>query len=335
MKLIAETAWHHEGNFDFLINLINELNSKCSPDYIKLHITLDFDEYMDKSHPGYSLLKNMLLTSEQWKEVILQVLNNSKPLLLFNDIKAVDFGMKFEPEVVEIHSVCLNDINLLDSLRSNINSNTTLMLGVGGSNLYEIEKAIERLKTQNIILMHGFQNYPTKYEDINLNKIRKIVNLYPNFKHGYADHTSWNHQDNLLITLMGASVGMDFVEKHVTTLYGQERVDYSAAISIDMFNELKEKIVLLSQCNGSGFLELNEGEKKYSKFGQMKKAAVLNKDVVKGEECFNNSFRFVRTGEISDLSQLDVIEKIGMRFSRDIPRNSILNSNDFMENGQK
>ena len=31
-------------------------------------------------------------------------------MLLFNDKKSIEFGMKFDPEIVEIHSVCLNDI---------------------------------------------------------------------------------------------------------------------------------------------------------------------------------------------------------------------------------
>ncbi len=335
MKLIAETAWHHEGDFNFLENLINNLNEKYIPDYIKLHITLDLDEYIDKSHPSYSMLNKMTLTKEQWEQAVSLVCNKSKPLLLLNDTKAVEFGMQLEPEIVEIHSVCLNDIHLLDSLRNNIKKDTCVMFGVGGSSLYEIEKAIERVGSVNIILMHGFQNYPTKYEDINFNKIRKLMSLYPNFEHGYADHTGWNEPDNLLITLMGASLGMNYIEKHVTTAYGQERVDYSAAISFEMLNELKRKLLLLSACNGNGLLEMNDGEKKYSKFGPMKKAAWLEKDVVEGEILLEENLKFIRIGESSDLSQLDIINKIGKSFSRNISKYSVLTSNDFQENEKK
>ena len=55
MKLIAETAWHHEGDYEFMKNLVTEISSKTEADIVKLHITLDFDEYMDSSHDAYSL----------------------------------------------------------------------------------------------------------------------------------------------------------------------------------------------------------------------------------------------------------------------------------------
>jgi len=31
MKLIAETAWHHEGDFDFMKNLVTEICYKLKP----------------------------------------------------------------------------------------------------------------------------------------------------------------------------------------------------------------------------------------------------------------------------------------------------------------
>ena len=49
--------------------------------------------------------------------------------------------------------------------------------------------------------MFGFQNYPTKYKNINLEKVRKIQSMYPKLKFGYADHTAWNEPNNELITL--------------------------------------------------------------------------------------------------------------------------------------
>ena len=53
------------------------------------------------------------------------------------------------------------------------------------------------------------------------------MSLYPDLIHGHADHTSWDHEHNVLITLFGASLGMEYIEKHVTTHPGVERTDYS------------------------------------------------------------------------------------------------------------
>jgi N,N'-diacetyllegionaminate synthase len=60
MKLIAETAWHHEGDFLFMKKLVSEIATKTNADIIKMHVTLNFDEYMDSKHALYKKLKSML-----------------------------------------------------------------------------------------------------------------------------------------------------------------------------------------------------------------------------------------------------------------------------------
>nr|MDA3894010.1 N-acetylneuraminate synthase family protein [Salinivirgaceae bacterium] len=252
IKLIAETAWHHEGDFDFMKTLVERIAKKTKADFIKLHITLDFEEYMHKDHPAYKLLKGMLFTAEQWETLIHIILtNDKKPMLLYNDTKAVRFGQKYKPEIIEIHSVCLNDTNLLQQVNKNIAKETKVVIGIGGTGITEVENAISLLDTKNVVLMHGFQNYPTKYNDINFGKIRKLMRLYPTFSHGYADHTAWNEQNNALITMMGAALGMDYIEKHVTTQPGTERIDWQAAITIDDLQTISNMLDVLKLANGN------------------------------------------------------------------------------------
>jgi len=329
MKLIAETAWHHDGDFEFFKNLILVVLNKTNADYVKLHITLDADEYIYIDHPAYQWIKDRVFTQEQWDEVIQLILSSNKKLmLLFNDKKAIDFGMKYNPELVEIHSVCLNDINLLNHLKGKIGT-SKLVLGVGGSDLYEIESAISFFDEEHIVLMHGFQNFPTKYEDVNFGKILKLMRLYPEFDHGYADHTAWDNENNILITLLGANLGMEFIEKHVTTDYGKERVDWHAAVSVDMFNEIGEKLQIVNEAFGNKKLKLNKGEKSYSTFGVNKKAAVLVKNVRKGEVFTEDLYSFKRTGQNSDLSQLSVLDKIGQKFSVNLIQGHCISNSDF------
>lgn len=325
MKLIAETAWHHQGEFAFMHQLVNAINKKTKADIVKLHLTLDMDEYMVRDHPLYEDVKIWLLDKDQWKEIIELIISGNKELmLLFNDTKAVEFGMQFNPTHVEIHSACLNDINLLDALKQHLSLETKVVLGVGGSSLYEIENAINILQHPNIVLMFGFQNFPTKYEDINFAKMRRIMKLFPGFQFGYADHTAWDEPNNILITLFGAALGMDYVEKHITIAYGEERIDWSAAVSIDMFNEIKEKMGLLEACNGDGLLRFNKGEQDYSIFGPMKKAAILTKDLKAGQKLERDMLAFKRTGHISDLSQVEALQSIGKEITKDIRTGQVL-----------
>ena len=332
MKIIVETAWHHEGNFDFMKNLVTEIVYKTNADIIKMHITLNLEEYMSTDHENYKLLKSMLFSKIQWQELIEIVRNKNKEImLLMNDTEAIEFGLSFNPEYAEIHSVCLNDLFMLQKLKKNIQKHTKIALGVGGTSIDEIENAIAFLKHPNIILMFGFQNYPTVYEDVNLNKIRRLMKLFDNFEFGYADHTAGDSDYNELITLLGAASGMKFVEKHVTTHHGEKRLDWQAAISLEMFNNLHDKIKILEKLNGNGSLSMNPGELSYSVFGPMKKAAVLNLNILKGEIITLDQIKFRRTKEISDMSQLDVINSLGKKIAMDLKKGTVLITKHFVK----
>jgi len=332
MKIIAETAWHHEGNFDFMKNLVTEIVKKTNADIVKMHITLNLEEYMSTDHENYKLQKPMLFSKIQWQELIEIVRNkNREIMLLMNDTDAIEFGLSFNPEYAEIHSVCLNDIFMLKKLKKNLQNQTKMVLGVGGTSIDEIENAINFLKHPNTILMFGFQNYPTVYEDVNLNKIRRLMKLFDNFEFGYADHTAGDSNNNELITLLGAASGMKFVEKHVTTHYGEKRLDWEAAISLEMFNNLHDKIKILEKLNGNGSLSMNPGELSYSVFGPMKKAAVLNFNISKGDTINLDQIKFRRTREISDMSQLDVINSIGKKIEMDLKKETVLMTKHFVK----
>ena len=147
MKLIAETAWHHEGDYNFMENLVKQIVNNTNTDIVKMHITLDLEEYMSTDHENYKLQKPMLFSKNQWKKLIKIVKDKNKELmLLMNDTKAIEFGLSFSPEYAEIHSVCLNDIFMLEKLKTNIQNQTKVVLGVGGTNIDEIENVINYLK---------------------------------------------------------------------------------------------------------------------------------------------------------------------------------------------
>jgi len=331
MKLIAETAWHHEGDFLFMKNLVSEIANKSNADIIKMHVTLDFDEYMDSKHALYKKLKSMLFTKDQWQELISIVRESKKELMLIaNDTAAIEFVSHQKPELIELHSTCLNVPYLQNDVLNKFDKETKIIIGVGGCTLQEIKSALDIFESRETILMFGFQNYPTRYHDVNISKIKKIQSLYPNKLFGYADHTAWNEPNNELITLLVAASNMSYVEKHVTNCLGQERIDFSAAISIQMLNSLSKKIKLLKALNGNGSLELNEGEKSYSQYGPMKMAPITNSELEEGHIMSIKDITFKRTKETTDLSQVDTMNLIGKSLAKSISKNQILNSSYFI-----
>ena len=73
---------------------------------------------------------------------------------------------------------------------------------------------------------------------------------------------------------------------------------------------------------------MNKGEKEYSTFGIMKKAAIISKDVKKGDLLTIDVFDFKRTGQSSDLSQLKVLNNIDKSFSNDLSKGYCINKKD-------
>lgn len=328
-RLIAETAWHHEGDYPFMKDLVSRICNESDANIVKMHISLDLDEYMSRDHEAFETLKSWMLPAKQWEELIGIVQGSGKGLmLLLNDTSAIEFAARFKPEIIELHSVCLNVPKLQKAVLEKLDPDTKIVIGVGGCSLQEVDAAVRAFEGRETILMFGFQNYPTRYEDVNLSKVRKIQSLYPNKIFGYADHTGWNEPNNELITLLVASNGMDYVEKHVTTAYGQERCDFSAAVSIEMFNSLAEKINVLDQVYGNGSITLNAGEKSYSQYGPMKMAAVSVKEIEKGTLLTEDSFRFCRTSQKTNLSQIDVMEFIGQAVNTNLSSGQVLKKRD-------
>ena len=329
IKLIAETAWHHEGDFAFMQKLVSDICNEESVDIVKLHITLDIDEYMSHENELYETLNKWLFNSDQWEKIINIIRNkNKKLMILCNDTQAIKFASSFSPEYVELHALCMNVPALQNQILEMLNENIKIVVGVGGSTLEEIDYALKKFSNRKIVLMTGFQNYPTKYEDVNLKKIRKIREMYREKEIGYADHTAWNENNNELITLAVAANGMDYIEKHVTNSYGTERCDSSAAISIEMVKELKKKLMVLEQIPGDGSMKLNQGEMKYA---SIKMVGFASKDLKKGQILNEKDINFTRSSKKSDIDQITLIKNFGREIKKDIKKDSLIRLKDFQD----
>ena len=325
MKIVAETAWHHEGDYQWFEQLIDELIEEPSIDFIKIHMTLELDAYMHPSHPSYEMLKQMMFSRDQWVTILQKIKRSEKGLFaLLNDVESARLCAEFSPEVVELHSVCLNVPILQSEIAKVFDSNTKIAIGVSGSALEEISAAIQTFDSRDVILMFGFQNYPTDYNAINLKKIRRIQNTFPQVQYGYADHTAWNEENNLLVTALVASNSMEYVEKHVTISEGSERVDYEAAISLGAIRELRETLNLVDAIQGSGALTLSPAEKKYSQPGLMKMVPVAASNLLAGHRLKVDDIKFLRTNETSDIGQSEVSLFINAQLAESISAGSAL-----------
>ena len=323
--IIGETAYNHEGDINCLYRMIEDI-SELELDAVKLHLILKPESYMQKNHPLIGELKKWIFNEKEWTDII--DFSNEKGLdviALCDDVESLEYIIENNKNVsaVEIHSSGLNDYFLL---KKSAKFKGPVILGIGGSMIDEIAYAVDFLKGKGkneIILMYGYQSYPTKYTDINLSKMLKIRDLF-NLPVGYADHTAFDDPNNEIISIMGAMMGINILEKHYTPDYGKQRIDYHAAVGKEQMYRIKELMKLALTVYGDGSLKMSKSELEYGKTGPMKKAIVAKVDIKKGEKLSFDNLWFKRTEEESYLRQYQFLQLIGLEITEDIKKDEIV-----------
>ena len=324
--LIAECAYSHEGDREYLKKSIKKIADAGCIDAVKFHVLFDVQIYMCPDHDLYEKIQEWLFSEDKWRNIIDYARGlNLDVIILADDLGSLDFLKAIEDKLsaIEIHACSLNDIKMLNKVA---NFSIPVILGIGGSTIDEISFAISYLKKKeklDIILMYGFQSYPTRYEYINLKKMQKIKELF-DLPIGYADHTSWNDENQDLITLAGFICGANVIEKHFVLKKGENRIDYEAAISSEDFCNLYKKLEILQKAMGDGEIELNKYEKEYGKIGPIKKAIVADKDIDKDEEISLQNIAFKRTNKISNIKQTEVQNLLKRKAKDKIRKNELI-----------
>lgn len=324
--LIAETAFHHQGDIKFLKELVDGAN-EAGADAVKFHLLFDLDDYMIPNHQAYKALEELLICQDEWKSILEYTKEQGLDIIcLCNDVKSVRWVNEYFKEeiaAIEIHAVGLNDIFLLEESSKFGN---TVILGSGGSSLEEIQYAVDmlsELRKTDVLLMHGFQNYPTNYKDIVLSKMETLHSLF-NLPIGYADHTDPEDSNNAIISTLPIVLGFNIIEKHFTCRYGEKRIDSQSAISIEKLKEIKTLMRIIWEARGANPIKMSEAEQKYGDTGPMKKAIVAKRFIPKGKIVDIEDIAFKRTNTSAMLRQLDLSKILNSEALKDVPQDEML-----------
>ncbi len=325
--LIGETAFHHEGDTDFLVKLIDTA-LEVKVDAIKFHLLFDVSDYMIAAHAAIDVIKKIAIPQDKWVTVLDYVATKGVDIvLLCNDVVSMHWVNanqdKYNVAAIEIHATGLNDLFLL---KEAVHFNKTVILGVGGSSFDDIKYAVDFLKGNgktDIFLMHGFQNYPTKYEDINLKRMA-FLNQAFNLPIGYADHTDPNDENANFISVLPQAYGFNVLEKHFTHVFGEKRIDAQAAVKAEDMLKVKGLMNVVAASIGKDNFSFSQAEKNYGDTGPMKKALVARRDITKGEVLDMTNLAFKRTNQSSKLQQSDLGKILGSQANADVAMDDLI-----------
>ena len=110
----------------------------------------------------------------------------------------------------------------IDNLIEKINSvDKSIIASTAGATLEDIEKVVRFFKnrSKNFALMHCVAEYPTPNKKLNLNRLKFLINKFPDIKIGYSTHEDPSNSNILPLAI---SMGATIFEKHFQRMFSKE-----------------------------------------------------------------------------------------------------------------
>lgn len=312
--VIAEFACGYEGDVSLLKKWIKQM-SKIGPDAIKLHIHYA-DNYITPEHKIYPFYKKMEVDYDTWPEIFKLIKDNGMDVVIMpNEEKGLKFMNHKLVDGVVLHSANLPDLNMVKKLRK---CKKPIFVGVGGTYIDELEYSLSLLEKNEIILMLGFQNYPTQLEDHKFNYIQMYSELF-NLPVGFDDHVEGGTFYSYVLPIIAKSKGAMAIEKHVTSKRSLKRVDYQSAMEFSEFKTFLEQLRILEPTLSKYPLKYSQNELKARKL--VKKQLVAVKNIKKGIKLTAADVVFKRCSKTS-IPPIKYEEILGKKTSKNIKKNS-------------
>ncbi|MEV4102754.1 N-acetylneuraminate synthase family protein [Nonomuraea sp. NPDC049649] len=167
------------------------------------------------------------------------------------DVPSVEFLEEMDVLAHKVASAGVADHELLRALAA---TGKPVILSTGMSTLQEIDRAVEILGTDKLIMMHATSTYPLPPEEANLRTIITLKERY-GVPVGYS-----GHERGLQISLAAVTLGAVCVERHITldrTMWGS---DHAASLEPSGLEHLVRDIRIIEQAMGDGVKRVFPGE---------------------------------------------------------------------------
>jgi len=242
--LFAETAFHHEGDLSYMLNLIEDI-ARSPAKGIKFQVLTRPSDFISSRHRDYNQLKQYCFSSSQWRLILQKAVDLELDLIIMPlNIEALKLCEEFTIKWIEIHSVSQNDWRLKQKVKE---MGYKLIITTGGRFINEVKDDIDYFEGKVEVIMVGFQAFPSKLSDVRLGQISYWKRLYGKLKIGYADHSLYSSDEAIKSLEFAFLLGARIFEKHVSLHPGAERVDYSAAVSTEDIEIIQNNLTFLEK----------------------------------------------------------------------------------------
>lgn len=229
-----------------------------------------------KEESQFQMLKKLELSFEDHKDLIKYAKEKnigflSTPFDLDSLQLLIDVGI----DTIKLPS---GEITNYPLLKKSAETGKRIILSTGMSDLKEIIAAVKVLKDNGageIILLHCNTQYPTLFEDVNLNAMKTIAEA-TGLPVGYSDHTN-----GIEVPIAAVALGATVIEKHFTLDRNMEGPDHKASLEPLELKAMVSAIRNIEKAMGDGVKQPSYSERENIKI--VRKSIIASCDIQKGD----------------------------------------------------
>lgn len=242
MKIIAETAFNHNGNLNYLLRLI-KASKQSGADFVTVQI-MDTKSFCVKDYERYNIYIENEISKNEWlkvfeycKEIDIDLI----PCAL--EKSSFDLCYNYGFRLFKIHATDITNKSFLEYI--SLKEDCSIILETQCATNLDIRFALNILKENVECIIHGYSNYPTEVEELNLNALDFLKKEYK-LNVGLADHSL----DITGIPVMALSKNIKYLEKHITLTRNNRNFDWQVSLYPEQFTSMVNNIKYYSKALG-------------------------------------------------------------------------------------
>ncbi len=279
-----------------------------------------------KKEINFKRFKKFEINYSNWVKIINKFKNKTKLILEPFDEESYFFCKKFKNHVsLKISTSESDNFDLINDALKNFRK---IFLNLSGFKEKEINLILRNLKKtkypNKIILMYGFQSYPSKLKKMRFKLFKKFH--HNKFIYGYADHSIHGLSNEFISSMkLASNLKCSYYEKHVCLDIKKKPIDYISSVHFSDFDKIINKIELQKPVHTKYNFKVKNifstEEKKYA--DEMHKKAFTKFNVKRNSIIGVKDLVFLRSKEKGGFKRLDMYKQ-NFSLKKDLTPNKFL-----------
>ncbi|MDX9713878.1 MAG: N-acetylneuraminate synthase family protein [Dissulfurispiraceae bacterium] len=310
IEIIAELAQGFEGRPE-QARLLLKAAAAAGADAAKFQLVFA-DELATPGYKYYDLFRSLEMPDDVWSDLASYA--NSLNIGLYLDVfgsRSLQLAEKIGAKVVKLHGTDIVNIDLLKTIADS--SIPTILFGAGGACLSELDQAIRILDDKQIIVLLGFQGYPTPNEANQISRISLLARYFSQYHQhvtvGFADHAPSESPLGFALAATAIGAGARVIEKHLTLAQVMKLEDYESALNPDVFADFCSIVRGCAEALGESELHedfgMNQSEINYRKM--VRRHVIACKDLEAGTILSPSDLSLKRSSSEEAITNLELV----------------------------